>query len=84
MLEIRWHRQALKTLRRLPRDEARRIVNRIEQYARRPQSLAGSVKTLRGREGYRLRVGDWRVIFTREGEILAILRIGARGKVYKP
>jgi mRNA interferase RelE/StbE len=41
------------------------------------------VKKLQGRDGYRLRVGDWRVIFDRDGVVLAILEIGPRGSIYE-
>jgi len=40
------------------------------------------VKALKGREGIRLRVGDWRVIMDDQGNVLAILDIGPRGGVY--
>lgn len=35
----------------------------------------------KGRDGIRLRVGNWRVIME-DGVILAVLEIGARGSVY--
>ena len=40
---------------------------------------------LRGRPGFRLRVGTWRVIFERdeEAQTIDVLRIGPRGDVYK-
>jgi mRNA interferase RelE/StbE len=42
------------------------------------------VKALTGRPGYRLRVGDWRVIYDLNDQltILAVERIAARGEVY--
>jgi mRNA interferase RelE/StbE len=46
---------------------------------------AANVKKLMGRPGYRLRVGDWRVIYTLDSGRLVILVLdsGARGGVYK-
>jgi len=41
------------------------------------------VTALKGREGIRLRVGDWRVIMNDEGMVLAVLEIGPRGSVYE-
>lgn len=55
---------------------------KIDQYAADPASQANNVKTLQGREGIRLRVGDWRVIMC-DGEVLAVLEIGPRGSVYE-
>jgi mRNA interferase RelE/StbE len=40
------------------------------------------VKTLSGRTGVRLRVGDWRVILDDQGDVLDVLKIGPRGGVY--
>jgi mRNA interferase RelE/StbE len=64
-------------------NKRRIIVRKIEQYAADSASLANQVTKLQGRDGYRLRVGDWRVIFTEDGEVLAILEIGPRGGIYR-
>lgn len=83
MKEVRYTRQALKALRKMPADMAERIIAKIEQYAEEPDSLANNVKALKGREGIRLRVGHWRVIMSDEGIVLAVLEIGPRGSVYE-
>ena len=46
---------------------------------------AQNVKKLVGRPGYRLRVGDWRVIYTLDAGrlVVRVLDIGARGGVYQ-
>ncbi|MCM1267743.1 MAG: type II toxin-antitoxin system RelE/ParE family toxin [Bacteroidales bacterium] len=44
---------------------------------------SGDVKKLQGRNGYRLRIGDYRVIFDRNGNVLYIERIDNRGQIYK-
>ena len=67
----------------MPADMAQRIIARIEQYAAEPESLTNNVKALKGREGIRLRVGDWRVIMNDDGIVLAVLEIGPRGSVYE-
>jgi mRNA interferase RelE/StbE len=38
----------------------------------------GDVKKLRGREGFRLRVGDYRVIFDDDGATILAIHIGRR------
>jgi mRNA interferase RelE/StbE len=83
MKAISYTRQALKALRRMPADMAQRIIAKIEQYAEEPESQANNVKALKGREGIRLRVGDWRVIMNDDGVVLAVLEIGPRGSVYE-
>jgi len=72
---------ALKALRRMPANTAKRIRGKIEAYASNPAAQANNVKALKGREGIRLRIGDWRVIM-QDGTVLAVLEIGPRGRVY--
>ncbi len=66
----------------MPANTARLIRDKIDQYALNPASLAPNVVKLQGRDGYRLRVGDWRVIFNDDGAVLAVLKIAPRGSVY--
>jgi mRNA interferase RelE/StbE len=83
-VEIRYTKAALKALTRMPNNTAQLIRGKIRQYAENPASLANNVKKLQGREdAYRLRVGDWRVIFTQDGVILDVLKVGPRGSAYE-
>ncbi|CAA7614164.1 type II toxin-antitoxin system RelE/ParE family toxin [Magnetospirillum sp. UT-4] len=82
MKAVAYSKSALRTLRRLPANEAARIRAKVEQYAADPASQANNVKKLQGRDGYRLRVGDWRVIFDEDGNVVAVLEIGPRGGIY--
>ena len=81
MKPIAFRPAARKALRRMPANTALRIVGKIEEYAANPASQANNVRVLQGRDGIRLRVGDWRVIM-QDGEILDILEIGPRGGIY--
>ena len=81
MKPITYRPAAAKALRRMPANTARRIVGKIEVYAADPNSQQNNVKKLQGREGIRLRIGDWRVIM-HDGEVLDILDIGPRGGIY--
>ncbi|MGH1573760.1 type II toxin-antitoxin system RelE family toxin [Methylobacterium sp. P31] len=68
----------------MPANTAKLIRSKVEQYATDPASLANNVKALKGEHGVmRLRVGDWRVVFTESGDVLAIIRIAPRGGVYE-
>jgi mRNA interferase RelE/StbE len=82
MRPVTYTRAALKALRKMPGDVAERITGKIEQYAADPASQANNVRALKGREGIRLRVGDWRVIMNENGVVLAVLDIGPRGSIY--
>lgn len=82
MKQVVLYRAALRTLLRIPKNEAVRIREKISQYAVDPKSLKANVKKLQGREGYRLRVGNWRVIFDENGDVLDIFDIDSRGSIY--
>jgi mRNA interferase RelE/StbE len=84
MKRVAYSKGALRTLRRIPANAAAIIREKIELYATSPKALANKVVRLQGASGYyRLRVGDWRVIFTENAEIVAIIKVGARGSVYE-
>jgi mRNA-degrading endonuclease RelE of RelBE toxin-antitoxin system len=53
---------AVKDMRRLVARDRERIIDKMEQYARNPASMANQVITLTGGEYMRLRVGDYRVM----------------------
>lgn len=83
MKQIAYSKSALKVLRRLPSNEAKRITSKIEQYASDPKTLANNVKALVGSPYIRLRVADWRIIMDDQGNVLEVLKIGPRGSVYE-
>ena len=78
-----YSRDALKVLKRMPRSDAQRIQRKITSYAKEPSTQRNNVKSLVGSKYSRLRVGDWRVIMDDQGTVLLILKIGARGDVYR-
>ncbi|RWX72577.1 type II toxin-antitoxin system RelE/ParE family toxin [Mesorhizobium sp. M2A.F.Ca.ET.039.01.1.1] len=82
MKQITYSRDALKTLTRMPANTARLIRAKIEQYADKPETLANNVIIMSGVDARRLRVGDWRVIFSETGEVIAIIKIAPRGGAY--
>jgi mRNA interferase RelE/StbE len=69
----------------LPKNAQRTIEKKIELLALDPYARNNNVKRLEGRSGYRLRVGDWRVIYDLNDATvtLLLLEIGARGGIYK-
>jgi len=83
MREVRWEPSALAALRSLPREIARRIGRSVDRYA---ASGHGDVRKLVGGHGrYRLRVGDYRVIFTFEdGQlVIVVLDVKHRRETYR-
>lgn len=83
MKEIPHSKDALRVLRKVPRSVAETIMGKIAQYAADPASLANNVNALKGEPGaYRLRIGDWRVVFAEDGRVISIIRVAPRGNVY--
>jgi mRNA interferase RelE/StbE len=68
---------------RMPRDQALRIRRKIDELARDPYN-APNVKKLTEHPGFRLRVGDWRVVYLliEERVVIHVVRIAPRGEVY--
>lgn len=83
MLQITYSAQARKTLRKMQPKTARRILDQMEKIAENPDRRDLNINKLEGRNGYRLRIGDWRVIYTVDGLVLAVERVGPRGDIYK-
>ncbi len=79
---IIFKKQAKKELSRIPMNIRKRIIVKIDQLASDPASLASNIKKLKGNDNFRLRVGDYRIIFNNQGIILNILRIAPRGSIY--
>ncbi len=75
---------ALKELKKLDRKTRKRISNVIDSLRNNPRPE--SVRKLTGSDSlYRVRVGDYRVIYQIQDKKLVVLvvRIGSRGDIYK-
>jgi mRNA interferase RelE/StbE len=77
-------RSFTRALSRLPLNWQRRIVGKIKDVAVNPYAPHNNVTKLQGREGYRLRIGDWRVIYELHDDRLELwaLELGTRGGIY--
>lgn len=75
-MDIRYSKQAEKFLKKQDAVTRKRIRSAIRELP------SGDVKKLQGRNGYRLRVGDYRVIFDNDGNIIYVERVHNRGQVY--
>ena len=75
---------ALRAVKRLPRDAQARIVEALDGLAADPLA-ARNVKRLSGRDEFRLRVGDHRVLYDLEREVLVVRVVDAddRREVYR-
>lgn len=78
--DLEFRPSALRDLRKLSPDVARRVLAKI---AALRNDLRGDVKHLRPPEpGYRLRVGDYRVLFDLTGTRILVRRVRHRREAY--
>jgi mRNA interferase RelE/StbE len=73
-----------KALAKLPLNWQKRIVAKIEEVAVDPYAPNNNLTKLQGRDGYRFRIGDWRVIYELQDDrlVMLILEVGSRGRIY--
>jgi mRNA interferase RelE/StbE len=64
---------------KLSPDIRNRIDKRLTEFA---ETGHGDVKRLKGRDGMRLRVDDWRVIFYEDQDTIVIAAVGHRRNIY--
>ena len=81
---IQIQKPAKKVLTRLPQDLFRRITVAISTLAYEPRPF-GCKKLVGIRDSYRIRVGDWRIIYTIEDDVLlvVVIEIAPRGGAYR-
>ena len=76
-------RSIQKKLDRLPDEIVRRLLTRLAELEANPRP--GDVKKLKGRNAWRIRVGDYRVIYEihdRELQLI-VITVGHRREVYR-
>ena len=78
-------KQAKKILQSLRWLDRNRITEKIVLLGKNPDDPRLDIKPLQGEPSYRLRVGDWRIIFDRDDEIkiISIEKVKPRGGAYK-
>jgi mRNA interferase RelE/StbE len=77
---------ALKALRRMQKAKAEDILMAIERVAADARAKNNNLRPLRGvRNGFRIRVGDWRVSFTFDyaAQVMDVFEIAPRGGAYR-
>ena len=84
MYQIVYTKQSIKTLRKLSRNVAKLIRKKLNDIAIDPHAQHNNVTKLQNRPGYRLRVGDWRLVYKIDDDrlVILVLKLGPRGSVY--
>ncbi|MDR3119771.1 MAG: type II toxin-antitoxin system RelE/ParE family toxin [Clostridiales bacterium] len=73
--------QAAKDLERLNEPVKSRIKAALRKLEKEPPQ--GDIKALEGRDGYRVRIGGYRILFDVTESVVAIYKIEPRGQAYK-
>ncbi|HNT26963.1 MAG TPA: type II toxin-antitoxin system RelE/ParE family toxin [bacterium] len=81
---LAFKRSAAKELAKLDRTVQVIIKEKLELLCADPATLAPNIKRLTGSGLFRLRVADYRVVFTKDDEriVILVVRIGHRKEVY--
>jgi mRNA interferase RelE/StbE len=76
-------KSAERELRAIPKQDMRRIVTRIQGLAQQPRPTV--CEKLSGEERYRIRQGDYRIVYAVDDEsrTVEVVKIGHRREVYR-
>ncbi|MDJ0899079.1 MAG: type II toxin-antitoxin system RelE/ParE family toxin [Xenococcus sp. MO_188.B8] len=82
--KIEWKQSAKKELKKLDKQIIPRILQAIENLADNPY-LSGSKKLIGSDSIYRIRVGDYRIVYNIKSSVLTIeiIKVGHRREIYR-
>ena len=80
MFKIIWDEKALDELNKFEHNISVRILKKIRDLS---NNSSLDITKLKGIEGFRLRVGDYRILFDMHQDVIKILKVGHRKNVYK-
>lgn len=85
MWSVTYTADALRALLAMDPVIAKRIRLKLLELARNPKAQNNNIKKLTGIDGYRLRVGNWRVIYTlkQQSVTIIVVKVGHRSEVYE-
>jgi len=81
-MDIQYDLKAVKQLSKLDKQIATKILDGIEDYVSNPKSKKIVKLKTPFNGAYRLRVGDYRVVFYQEDDLMLISKIAHRKQVY--
>lgn len=81
--EVEFKSSALKELKKLPKRISIRIFNAIDKLSINPR--AGNTRPMVGSMSWRLRVGDYRIVYDINDKkiVILIIKVGHRKDIYK-
>ena len=84
MYKLSIHKRALNYLKKLPKNQQNRIKTALHQLREQPSEFEGVKRMIGEWEGYyRIRVGNVRIIFCIDNDVIYVDYLGSRGDIYK-
>lgn len=81
MFKLEWKESAIKDTKKLEKNISSRIYKKVNELKNGFQLQ--DIKRLKGSDEFRLRVGDYRILFSVEGNVIIIWKVGHRRNIYK-
>ena len=83
MPKVEWEKDALDDLQKIDYPIVKRILNKISWFSQHfdnitPEPLSGGMSGQ-----FKLRVGDWRVVYIIEADAIVIKAVGHRREIYR-
>ncbi|GHV29670.1 hypothetical protein FACS189481_2800 [Clostridia bacterium] len=81
MMQVLLSPKAIKSFAKINELMKSRIIGALARLEHEP--MQGDIKSLSGQNGYRVRVGEYRIMFTIVNGVITIANIAPRGGAYK-
>ena len=79
--ELTYTNKALKALKKMPKKQAIKMTLALKAIAQ-GNTEGFDIKKLQGIEGFRLRIGQYRAVYTIEPVAMTVQNAGPRGRIY--
>ena len=83
MVKVEWTERAIKDLEELDKAVARRILRKVDWFSRNFERLALEPLSGEFKGMFKLRIGDWRVVYAVGRKSITVQFIGNRKDIYK-
>jgi len=83
LVNIEWTEDAIKDPEKLDKPIVQRVLKRVDWLCDNFEKVTPKPLTGEFKGTFKLRIGDWRAIYTLEGQTLVIQFIGHRREIYK-
>jgi len=83
LVKVEWTEGAIKDLEKLDKAVAQRILRRVDWFSSNFEKLALEPLSGEFKGAFKLRIGDWRAVYTVGGKSITVQFIGNRKDIYK-